>query len=176
MKIYKPREDSKLLLDYLNKISCSNKTILEIGTGSGIIAETAKSKGAKVIATDLNPDACLSAKYKNIKTICSDLLKGINPKKKFDIIIFNPPYLPESPNSNENFPDLVGGKKGYELTLEFIKQAKPHLTNHGFILFIASSLSKPKELLEKIKKLKLKSLILETLNFDFESIFLIKVW
>ena len=100
--VYNPAEDTFLLLDSL-KYTSKDK-ILEIGTGCGIIALSCATKGANVIATDINPIA-LKLTSQNIKQN-HHLLKGtihllrgnlfdmLKHNQYFDIIIFNPPYLP----------------------------------------------------------------------------------
>ena len=55
------------------------------------------------IAIDINYDACIVSQktFKNNEIICDIIntngLKGLNKKFKFDIAIFNPPYVPTEP-------------------------------------------------------------------------------
>ncbi|MBU1111510.1 MAG: methyltransferase, partial [Nanoarchaeota archaeon] len=84
-------------------------------------------------------------KHEQIEFRQSNLFSNI--KESFDLIIFNPPYLP----SCANCPDIAldGGKEGYELIEKFLKQAKKHLNKDGIILLLFSSFSKK----EKINKI-----------------------
>ena len=64
-------------------------------------------------------------------------------KEKFNLIIFNPPYLPED-SREPKYSQIAttGGKKGSEITNKFLEQAKKHLEKNGKILLLTSSLTK----------------------------------
>lgn len=153
MEIYQPSEDSYFLTEILKKQiplllqSDSNLTFLEIGAGSGIHLETAYNSGIKkenITSCDINPSSVNHCNALGFKCIHSDLFENINGK--FDIIIFNPPYLPE--NRYDNLPDTSGGKKGDEIILRFLKDAKSYLNETGRIFLLLSS----KTPMENIKK------------------------
>ena len=88
--IYAAREDSFLLAKYVNKFSKGK--VLDLGTGSGIQAEAALKHTKNVLAVDINKEAVNYVKKKGIKAKVGNLFSEID--KKFDLIIFNPPYLP----------------------------------------------------------------------------------
>lgn len=148
--IYEPAEDSYLLASIIPRYA-KNKSVLDMCSGSGILAETAKSAGAKsVTAVDINQNAIKTLKQKNIKAIKSNLFSKIKKSQKFDLIICNPPYLPEDKReSKESQLATTGGKQGDELILKFLKQAKSRLKKEGTILLLVSSLTPEK----RIKKL-----------------------
>ncbi|MBS1683003.1 MAG: methyltransferase [Bacteroidetes bacterium] len=85
------------LLTYVQEHNIYNKTILELGCGSGLISVWAATQNAKVVSCDLNPvavKACRENAIQNhvdIEVYQSDLFVGI-PDTKFDWIIINPPY------------------------------------------------------------------------------------
>jgi len=154
-EIYQPSDDSYFLSDIL-KSQIKNKNIkcLDIGSGSGIQAQTLIDLGIapeNIILTDINPDAVkyLKQKFPNSKVIHSDLFKSIN--HKYDLIIFNPPYLPEDKFDKEK--DTTGGKKGSEIINKFLKQAKKHLNKDSKIFLLTSSLTKGINFLDYRKKL-----------------------
>jgi release factor glutamine methyltransferase len=166
--IYQPLEDSFLLAEQVKKYA-KNKKVLDIGTGSGIQAEIALKAGAReVIASDINQEAVNYVKKKGIKAIKSDLFSNIN--QKFDLIIFNPPYLPEDPLEPEDSKLITtGGRKGNEILERFLKQAKHYLTKEGKILIVVSSLTPNVESLIKKYNYKFKKLSEQNLPF-FEKI------
>ena len=137
--IYEPSDDTYLLIDSLPK-NFAGMNVLEVGTGSGIIAEEMVKRGASwVLATDLDLEAALSAKSRGLEVIVSDLFSAFNHKALFDIIIFNPPYLPSDFWSDSMA--WTGGSGGWELSYKFIMHAKDHLAPKGKIFIVLSSLT-----------------------------------
>lgn len=155
-KVYSPREDSFLLQGVVARIckSTKPKSVLDMGTGSGIQAVTAKLYGSdKVLAVDLNPSAVklarrnakLNAAKINVRK--SDLFKRV--KGKFDLIIFNPPYLPAEP------PIDIQWSGGRVFIEKFLEQAKEYLKPNGKIIFVYSSLDSIKVKHKKLGKEKM---------------------
>lgn len=136
--IYEPAEDSFLLQKYVKKYA--KDKVLDMGTGSGIQALASLEKTKDVLAVDINPSAVGQLKKKGIKAKVSDLFSNV--KGKFDLIIFNPPYLPEDKREpRDSSISTTGGKKGYETIEKFLKQAKKFLKKDGKILLVFSSLT-----------------------------------
>lgn len=159
--IYEPREDSYLLKKFVEKYAKGR--VLDIGTGTGIQAVTAAKKARNVLATDISPvaiDYCKkNIKNKKITFKKSDLFKHI--RKKFDLIIFNPPYLPEDAEEPEESKlSTTGGRYGYELTERFISQAANYLQKDGKILLLFSSMTNK----DKIDK------VIENYGFEFKQL------
>jgi len=150
--IYQPAEDSYLLQKQVKKFAKQGMKVLDMGTGSGIQAITAQKKGADVLAVDINEE-CLN--IPKIKTLQSNLFENV--KDSFDLIIFNPPYLPEDEREPEDSRlATTGGKKGNEIIKKFLKQVKNHLNEKGKILLLFSSLTPDmKKLLKNFKTKKL---------------------
>lgn len=164
--IYEPAEDSFLLQKYVRKYA--EGKVLDVGTGSGIQAITALEKTKDVLAVDINPEAVKLLKEKGIKAKVSNLFSNV--KGKFNLIIFNPPYLPEDKEEpKDSATATTGGKKGYELTEKFLKQAKSFLEKEGRILMVCSSLTGDVEKL--FKKYRYKSKKLEEEKYFFEKIY-----
>jgi release factor glutamine methyltransferase len=148
--IYEPAEDSfllsEILKDRLPSLLNLNKDMnfLEIGAGSGIHLETASNLGVKkenILSCDIDKKAVDHCKILGFDCVKSDLFKNI--KGKFDLVIFNPPYLAldkREPRSSRTA--TTGGKKGSEIINKFLKQAKKHLKKDGKILLVTSSLTK----------------------------------
>ncbi|MBU0628713.1 MAG: methyltransferase [Nanoarchaeota archaeon] len=155
MELYEPREDSFLIQKHIKKYA--KGIVLDMGTGSGILAEEAASSkhAVKVFGVDINEDAIIhcikNQKSKKITFAMSNLFSLFKRDRrylsiKFDTIIFNPPYLPNDPDVKD--PALDGGKKGYELICRFLHESKRFLKPKGKILLLFSSLT-GKEKLEK---------------------------
>ena len=154
MDVYEPREDSSLLQEFVREHAFGR--VLDVGTGSGIQALTAAEsvKVREVIAIDINETAIeeLKQKVKLIKKVKprqSDLFSEV--EGQFDMIIFNPPYLPQDKVGNEIIedPSLYGGKKGWEISERFFNEVSKHLVPGGKILFLFSTLTN-KEKIEEI--------------------------
>ena len=126
--MYPPSEDSYLLAEqikkYLKNLKNKNIKVLDLGSGSGIQVSTLIKSGISpknITLVDIDEKVILylSRKFPNSKSIKSDLFKNI--QEKFDLIIFNPPYLPE--NKYDKNKDTSGGKIGNETINKFLKQA-----------------------------------------------------
>lgn len=121
----------------------SNLKFLEVGAGSGIHLQTALNSGIKnenIFSSDIDKKAVSHCSALGFSCIHSDLFEDIYGK--YDIIIFNPPYLPEDSREPKNSrKDTTAGKKGNEIIIRFLIQAKSHLNENGKIFLITSSLS-----------------------------------
>ena len=94
-----------------------DKTVLEIGTGSGLISLCALQYGAaKAVATDVNPAAVANAQHNAERMGLADRLEVrrvpledrgaftvIAPDEKFDLIISNPPWVDKAPSAVDEF-------------------------------------------------------------------------
>lgn len=178
MDIYEPAEDSYLLQKFVKKYAYGR--VLDVGTGSGIQSLTAlkNSKVKKVVAIDINKDAVneLNKKIKeknllNITAFKSDLFDKVNGK--FDVIIFNPPYLPQ----DKGIIDLsiYGGKKGWELSQKFFHNVSKYLSSHGSILFLFSSLTNQHKINKIISNNLLQFEEIGTQKISFEQLYVYKI-
>jgi len=170
--VYSPREDSYLLKKHVEKYA--KGTVLDMGTGSGIQAESAAKKATSVYAVDKDPSSIAfckeNVKERKIKFVKSDLFSFFAGRKpKFDLIIFNPPYLPDHPKVQDIALD--GGKKGYELLNRFLDEANLYLKKDGIILIVFSSLTKKDKVIELIDNNCLEYSELDTQRLFFEELY-----
>ncbi|MGZ7069748.1 MAG: HemK2/MTQ2 family protein methyltransferase [Methanobacterium sp.] len=179
-EVYEPAEDSYLLADNLD-IKRTDE-VLEIGTGTGFIAISASKKAGKVIATDIN-DYAIKCAIKNVvtnKAYNIELKKGsmFEPVQgeKFDLILFNAPYLPTSEDEKideELNTAFDGGPEGRDIIDEFIGEVKHHLNKEGRIQLVQSSLADNEKTISKLEELGFDAEITARQKFFFEEIVVI---
>jgi len=180
--VYLPEEDSYLLLKCVKKQINLNKKpiILEMGIGSGIISLYLADSAKKVYAIDIDKESIDYVKkeikifnsnrekpIKNIQLIQSDLFSKVGKELRFDLICFNPPYLPDE-KKIENDVALNGGPEGNEIIIKFLEQAKDYINMNGELIVLFSSFSKRNKILKKAKDLgyEYKLLIKKTIFFE----------
>ena len=145
-----PRPETEELVELLSRSTLNPQpsTILDVGTGNGVIAlSLAKKFGeAQIVGVDISEDAlalakenadrlCLSERVQFVK---SDLLRDI--EGAFDLVIANLPYISTQDRhllSREVLHDpeiaLFAGQRGDEVIRELIEQAPARLEAHGLL-------------------------------------------
>lgn len=142
-----PRPETELLMELVLKEPLpETPCILDVGTGSGVIALTlaAELPAASVTAVDLSPDALALARHNaerlgltdRVRFLESNLLEAV--EGGFDLIVANLPYIPGgdiAQLSREVQHDpllaLEGGPVGTELIERLIDQARGRLKPGG---------------------------------------------
>lgn len=141
--VYEPSEDSFLMLDTLEQEPNRNPLfVCEIGSGSGIIsAWLAKTfTNSFLLSTDLNPIACqitqqtidanVDKSQQLSQIVRTSYLDGI--RGQFDLIVFNPPYVPTLTTLQQRIPlDLAwdGGDERGRLVIDGFLQRLPVSSN-----------------------------------------------
>ncbi len=157
--VFIPRPETELLVEKVVELSSGakkeEKTIVDIGTGSGNIAVALARElpRAKIVATDISAKAIKAARSNarihnaaNIQFVRGNLysaLTGLNLEKRVDFIVCNPPYV-----SSEGWEDLPGpiryheprralvpGKTGLEFIRRLIRGAPAYLKPGAFLIF-----------------------------------------
>lgn len=171
--VYKPAEDSYLLIKAID--AGRGGKALDMGCGCGIVALHLAKKGCNVMAVDINESAVKNTKInaeKNglvIKCVKSDLFSNVN--EKFDIIAFNPPYLP---TKNEDVA-WSGGREGVEIIEKFLREAKNYLNKNGRIYLVTSSLGNFSKIIKKFSnEYEFKEIAKESLFFERIYVYMVR--
>jgi len=175
-KVYEPAEDTFMLAD--NLIIKKTDKILEIGTGTGIIAIIASKICDDVTAIDINKYAVECAQknaeinHAHIDIKLGDLYDTVDGEK-FDLILFNIPYLPT--HENEMVNDELeaawdGGKDGRAVINRFIKQLTNHLNPNGRVQLVQSSLSNVEETIGILMEMGFEVTVTASERFFFEEV------
>ena len=131
-----------VLAQMLNPDTCPpGARALDLGTGSGIAAIVAARYAARVIATDINPEAVRCAQLnilahhleERVETRVGDLFEPVRGER-FEVILFNPPYFRGRPRDLSDCawrsPDVFD---------RFLRELPAHLTPGGRALVVLSS-------------------------------------
>jgi len=151
-RIYSPAEDSFLMLQAISAINVEGLKVLDVGTGSGVLGLYCAMRGAQVTITDIDEIALHCAKDAarrlgvSVKIVPSDLFSNVSDR--FDIVLFNPPYLPSSTIDDRT---VDGGKKGAVLAERFLDALQMHLNKDGIALLLVSSQNNPEALISRQK-------------------------
>jgi release factor glutamine methyltransferase len=159
--------------------------VLDMGAGCGILGIIVAKKASGVVAIDINPYAvsCAkeNAKLNNVRSkmtfIQGDLFMPLREKAKFDVVLFNAPYLPTEGSEAYSWVGhaWAGGTEGREIIDRFIPDAAKHLKPAGRILLMQSTLSCVDKTLLKFKECGLKASVIAEADLPFfETIILIK--
>jgi len=183
-EVYEPAEDTFLLADYLAQVVKEIDTVLDVGTGCGILAVLAARKALKVVATDLNPHAVECARLnavandvsEKVDVRLSELFESIQNTEKFDLIVFNAPYLPSESHEEETWIGRAwaGGPTGRQVIDKFIDEAPEHLRENGRVLVVQSTLANIDETIAKFSKASFETSVVAEKKFPFETIVVIQ--
>jgi release factor glutamine methyltransferase len=175
-EVYQPAEDTFLLLRAALAEARQDDLALEIGCGSGFISQELGPKVARLLATDINPHAVRAARARGIEVIRADLFRGI--KGKFDLILFNAPYLPTEPKERTGqWIDyaLDGGESGRQTVDRFLGDLAGHLWPGGRALLLISSLTGLAEVRETAEAAGLNAEVVADEGCFFERLYVLRL-
>lgn len=137
---------SRMFANYIRCQTFHDRTVAEIGTGSGVLALSAACAGAtKVVALDINPAAVAAAAANatqnqlsdTVEARLSDLLSAVAADECFDVIISSPPSFAGEPKDMADRAWHAGD--GYRHLEDLFRQSYNHLTANGEMLILLSS-------------------------------------
>ena len=164
LDVYKPSDDSLLLL---NSLPPHRRSALEVGTASGFIIKNYKGvEGGLYIGCDL---ICAGA------DIVCDGDELPFRSNAFDLIFFNPPYLPSIRGAPVDIA-VDGGTGGVEVASKFLLDAVRCLKRGGEIYVLLSSLSNISKFRQIAEEIGLKTCIVNKKELFMESLFVIKLY
>jgi len=127
-------------------------SVLDLATGSGVIALLCADKASKVIGVDINPKAINFARFNTVLNNLDDKVKFklgnlfvSVAKERFDLIIWNGPTI-ATPDVPSKYPIYCfGGSDGLNFTKKFIEEAPKHLSSGGRMQWLDPSLGSETE-------------------------------
>ena len=133
---------SSILAKFVSGLPLRGKSFFEMGCGSGIVSLCAARAGADVTAVDINPEAVrctivnAAANSLRVDARQGDLFSSLN-ESRFDVIAWNPPFLPGVPQSPAEAA-FYGGPH-FDVIRKFVAEARSHLKADGVVYTILSA-------------------------------------
>ena len=159
--VFQPHSDSWLLARCLEQEPIGPGTaVLDLCTGSGLLAVIAATRGASVVAIDTSTSAVLSARLNAtlngvaLQAVRGDMFSPLDGRR-FDLIASNPPYLPSQTGalpSRGMSRAWEGGARGREFIERICAEAPRHLAPGGALLLVHSSVCGEHETIDALSR------------------------
>ncbi|HEV2075241.1 MAG TPA: HemK2/MTQ2 family protein methyltransferase [Thermoleophilaceae bacterium] len=157
--VFRPRSDAWLLVDALRNRVPPGGAVLDVFTGSGVVAIAAARAGARAVtAVDVSRRSVLCARLNArlngvaVRALRGDLFAPV-PGERFDLVVANPPYLPseeEAPPVRGAARAWEGGRDGRALLDRLCDEAPARLASGGRLLLVQSSVSGIEPTIERL--------------------------
>jgi methylase of polypeptide subunit release factors len=146
--VFHPRYfiSSECFAEFIGGLDLKGKCVVDVGTGSGVLALAAARAGAeRVVATDINPNAALTAAENArangmedcVAAVCSNLLAAFSPRPLFDVVLSSPPKHAGEPRDVADRGWHAGPR--YRDIAELFDQARERLKPGGRLYVMVSS-------------------------------------
>ena len=164
---YPPSEDTFFIEDYIKNET--GKTALDVGSGSGYLTKSLMKNFSFVVGTDINYEVLKNQTYKTSNIICCNSSDAL--KTKFDLVVCNLPYL-----ATDEIIDIAtdGGKDGFEIPKKMFDSIINNVKKNGKFIFITSSLSDYKRLIQYADSLGFTTKIIAKKKLFFEELILVE--
>ena len=175
-EVYAPSDDTFLMIDALSTLSLRDKEVLDLGTGSAVLGLICAQMGAHVTIVDIEDSALRNAEAAarklnlTIKATKSDIFSNVTGG--FDVVLFNPPYLPSDEIRDRAVDGGIGGR---EVMDRFLKELPLHLNKDGFALLLVSSINEPHVIIDSHPELSFTVVATRKLFFEELQVLLCKV-
>jgi release factor glutamine methyltransferase len=146
--VFRPRPDSWMLANALRDEQLAGARVLDVCTGSGLLAITAALEGADATAIDVSRRATLCAALNarlngtRVRALRGDLFDPVRDER-FHAIVANPPYLPAADDALPTRGQRRAwdaGRDGRAILDRLCAEAPAHLAPGGALLLVHSSL------------------------------------
>ncbi|MEA2360919.1 MAG: release factor glutamine methyltransferase [Thermoleophilaceae bacterium] len=168
--VFRPRSDSWMLASHLRAQMPPGAAVLDVCTGSGLLAVTAARHGAaRATAIDVSRRAVLTARINarlngvRVRALRGDLFAPV-AGERFDVIVSNPPYVPAQDDElPTRGPQRAwdAGTDGRALLDRICTAAPAHLRPGGFLLLVHSSICGIEPTVERLERAGLSVDVLE---------------
>lgn len=156
---WEPRDTASLRLLIHQTDLVRDRTVLEIGTGSGLLALCClHAQARRVVATDVNPNALENARYnaemlklidrletRRVSLDDSSAFAVVQPDERFDLIISNPPWEDQQPKSIDEYALY---DQGFRLLDSLLSQLADHLHPDGRALLAYGNVTAVRKAIE----------------------------
>lgn len=177
-EFYEPAEDSMLLADVAVDAIGADDLVLDVGTGSGYVGGRVRDEvGARVVGSDLNPHACRRAAETGIEVVRADLVSPF-VDGAFDVVTFNPPYLPADEDAaRDDWVEvaLTGGETGRAVIDPFLDDVGRVLASDGVVYLLASTLTGIDAVVERAGDRGFSSVVVAETSFPYETLVVLKL-
>lgn len=144
--VFAPRSDAGVLLDAA--LPRLRGDVLDLCSGSGVLALAAAPHAASVLAVDMSRMAAGAIRVnallnrRRVEVRRGDLFAAVG-SRRFDVILTNPPYVPTPPGAEARLgsPAWEGGPRGRDLLDRICTDVHAHLRPGGEVLIVHSALA-----------------------------------